>query len=128
MSTNSIFKALLNAGVHVGTRVRDSNSVMLNHYTKGIRHDRVLLDLEQTIIGLNTGCGERWKTRLWPKEYWIELIKDLEQQGYFCLLMGGSQEDKMNIYYAQQTNASYLGHFSLEEFIAMTNNIDHLIN
>ncbi|MGY8955220.1 MAG: glycosyltransferase family 9 protein, partial [Flavobacteriales bacterium] len=42
----------------------------------------------KTIIGLNTGCGLRWKTRLWPKDYWVELIKDLEKQGYFCLLMG----------------------------------------
>ena len=29
-------------------------------------------------------------TKLWPKEYWVELDKDLEKQGYFCLLMGGS--------------------------------------
>ena len=26
----------------------------------------------KVIIGLNTGCGLRWKTRLWPAKYWIE--------------------------------------------------------
>jgi heptosyltransferase-2 len=81
----------------------------------------------KTIIGLNTGCGERWKTRLWPKEYWVELIKDLEKQGYFCLLMGGPDENEMNRYYQSQTGATYLGTFSLEEFIAITNNTEIIV-
>tara|TARA_B110000003_G_scaffold250787_1_gene264104 strand:- start:567 stop:1787 length:1221 start_codon:yes stop_codon:yes gene_type:complete len=79
------------------------------------------------IIGLNTGCGLRWKTRLWPKEYWVTLIKDLERQGYFCLLMGGPDEDEMNRFYEKETNSTYLGTFSLEEFIAITNNTDIII-
>ncbi len=29
----------------------------------------------KTIIGLNTGCGLRWKTRLWPKEHWVRTNK-----------------------------------------------------
>ena len=81
----------------------------------------------KTIIGLNTGCGLRWKTRLWPKEHWVELINDLERQGYFCLLMGGPDEDETNHYYAKQTNATYLGTFSLEEFISITNNTDIIV-
>jgi len=82
----------------------------------------------KTIIGLNTGCGNRWKTRLWPKEYWVELINFLEKQGYFCLLMGGPDEDEMNRYYEKETNATYLGTFSLEEFIAITNNTDIIVS
>lgn len=81
----------------------------------------------KTIIGLNTGCGLRWKTRLWPPEYWIELINELEKIGYFCLLMGGPDEDKMNKYYESKTNATYLGIFSLEEFIAITSNTDIIV-
>ena len=81
----------------------------------------------KTIIGLNTGCGLRWKTRLWPKDYWVELIKDLEKQGYFCLLMGGPDEDETNRYYQLKTGATYLGTFSLEEFIAITNNTDIIV-
>ena len=79
------------------------------------------------IIGLNTGCGERWKTRLWPSEYWIELINSLEKLGYFCLLMGGPDEDDQNKYYANKTKATYLGCFSLEEFIAITNNTNIIV-
>ena len=81
----------------------------------------------KTIIGLNTGCGLRWKTRLWPSEYWVELIKNLEQQGYFCLLMGGPEEDEMNKFYESGTNATYLGTFSLKEFISITNNTDIIV-
>jgi len=81
----------------------------------------------KTIIGLNTGCGLRWKTRLWPKEYWVELIRDLEKQGYFCLLMGGPDEDEANRYYQSKTGVTYLGTFSLEEFIAITNNTDIIV-
>jgi len=81
----------------------------------------------KTIIGLNTGCGLRWKTRLWPKDYWVELIKDLEKKGYFCLLMGGPDEDETNRYYQSKTGATYLGTFSLEEFIAITNNTDIIV-
>lgn len=82
---------------------------------------------EKIIIGLNTGCGLRWKTRLWPSEYWVALIKELESMGYFCLLMGGPDEDEMNRYYQSQTTAAYLGTFSLEEFIAITNNTDIIV-
>jgi len=81
----------------------------------------------KTIIGLNTGCGLRWKTRLWPKDYWVELIKNLEKRGYFCLLMGGPDEDETNRYYQSKTGATYLGTFSLEEFIAITNNTDIIV-
>tara|TARA_Y100001933_G_C18978227_1_gene555558 strand:+ start:164 stop:1393 length:1230 start_codon:yes stop_codon:yes gene_type:complete len=79
------------------------------------------------IIGLNTGCGSRWKTRLWPPKNWISLINKLEKLGFFCLLMGGPDEDEMNRHYQSETNATYLGIFSLEEFIAISSNTDIIV-
>ena len=79
------------------------------------------------IIGLNTGCGYRWKTRLWPTKNWISLINELEKLGFFCLLMGGPDEDEMNRHYQSETNATYLGMFSLEEFIAISSNTDIIV-
>ena len=79
------------------------------------------------IIGLNTGCGSRWKTRLWPTKNWISLINKLEKLGFFCLLMGGPDEDEMNRHYQSETNATYLGIFSLEEFIAISSNTDIIV-
>lgn len=78
------------------------------------------------IIGLNTGCGPRWKTRLWPQSYWIKLIQNLMAEGYFCMVLGGKAEDEVNRYYANETGAYYPGHFSLEEFISISNSC-HLI-
>lgn len=72
------------------------------------------------IIGLNTGCGERWLTRLWPENYWIELIRRIQQAGDFPLLLGGPQEDAANRKYAQVTGAHYPGTFTLQEFISLS--------
>jgi len=72
------------------------------------------------IVGLNTGCGRRWTTRLWPEEYWIALIERLKTAGYFPLLMGGRDEDELNSSYSEKTGAWYPGHFSLAEFISLS--------
>ncbi len=79
------------------------------------------------IIGLNTGCGARWKTRLWPQENWVRFIETLQSKGYFCMVLGGKQEDELNQYYATQTGAYYPGHFSLEEFISLSDGCDIIV-
>jgi ADP-heptose:LPS heptosyltransferase len=79
---------------------------------------------DKKIVGLNTGCGKRWQTRLWPKEYWIELIKRLQRQKYFPLLLGGPDEDGLNRKYSEATGAVYPGTFSLREFVALTSVCD----
>ena len=79
------------------------------------------------IVGLNTGCGARWTTRLWPKENWIALIKELQHKGYFPIVLGGKDEDELNQYYAAQTGCYYPGHYSLQEFIALTSNCDIIV-
>jgi heptosyltransferase-2 len=76
------------------------------------------------IIGLNTGCGKRWLTRLWPSEYWVELITLLKKENYYPVLLGGADEDAMNKKYSSLTGAYYPGTYSLEEFIALTSNCD----
>ncbi len=80
-------------------------------------HERVG---ERKIIGLNTGCGERWLTRLWPEEYWISLIRQLQAKNYFPLLLGGPAEDAQNLRLAQSSGAHYPGTFSLQQFISLT--------
>jgi len=79
------------------------------------------------IIGLNTGCGERWLTRLWPEAYWIELIKTLQKNGYYPLLLGGPAEDAQNKIYQEQTGAYYPGTFSLQQFISLSSKCDVIL-
>lgn len=78
----------------------------------------------KTVVGLNTGCGKRWTTRLWPNEYWIDLVRQLIASGKYPVLLGGEAEDENNRYLSLQTGAYYPGHFSLKEFIALTSNCD----
>ncbi len=80
------------------------------------------------IIGLNTGCGKRWSTRLWPQDHWVQLIKELQKAGYYPMVLGGTDEDAQNKIYAQSTGAYYPGTFSLEEFIAITANCDLVVS
>lgn len=79
------------------------------------------------IIGLNTGCGVRWQTRLWPQENWIELIKRLQNAGYYPIVLGGKDEDDVNSYYVQATGCFYPGHFQLDEFIALVSHCDVIV-
>jgi len=79
------------------------------------------------VIGLNTGCGKRWTTRLWPNDYWIKLVNKLNVDGYFPVLLGGEAEDENNRYLAKMTGAYYPGYFSLKEFIALTSNCDLVV-
>lgn len=79
------------------------------------------------IIGLNTGCGVRWQTRLWPQENWIELIKRLQNDGYYPIVLGGKDEDDVNSYYVQATGCFYPGHYQLDEFIALVSHCDVIV-
>ncbi len=79
------------------------------------------------IIGLNTGCGNRWLTRLWPDEMWIELINLLLKAGFFPVILGGPQEDEKNTMLANKTGAWYPGTYSLEEFFAITSALEIVV-
>jgi len=46
------------------------------------------------LIGLNTGYGEQWKVREYPKARWVELVRKLRKAGYGVLILGGRKEHK----------------------------------
>ena len=79
------------------------------------------------VIGLNTGCGPRWNTRLWKDEYWIETASLLKELGYFPMFLGGELEHEKNQRLSEQAKTFYPGHFSLEEFIALTSSCELII-
>jgi ADP-heptose:LPS heptosyltransferase len=83
---------------------------------------------KKPIVGLNTGCGKRWTTRLWPNEYWIALVKELKEAGYYPVLLGGEAEDENNRLLSAASGAYYPGYFSLQEFIALTSNCDLVVS
>jgi ADP-heptose:LPS heptosyltransferase len=81
----------------------------------------------RTIVGLNTGCGGRWTSRLWPEDRWADLARDLQAAGYAVVLLGGPQEDEKNRRLADASGACYPGHFSLEHFIGLMDRCDVVV-
>ena len=75
------------------------------------------IDKSKLVIGLNTGCGGRWTSRLWADENWVLLAKELIKKKYEVIFLGGEQEDDKNTYFAKASGGKYLGHFRLEKFI-----------
>lgn len=85
------------------------------------------LKLKRPVIGLNTGCGSRWTTRLWPKERWVALSKMLLKDGYGVLLLGGEQEDAVNREIAKKSGAAYPGYFPMDKFVAIMDRCDLVV-
>jgi ADP-heptose:LPS heptosyltransferase len=106
--------------------VYDGEPYMLdNHADKGFTWPDI--DRSKTIIGLNTGCGDRWTTRLWPREYFADLAKQLLALGYEVLLLGGEQEDARNREIRDLSGAKYLGFFPLPQFINLIDQCDLIV-
>ena len=81
----------------------------------------------KAVIGLNTGCGGRWTSRLWPEGYWSDLAIALDQAGYGVVLLGGPQEDEKNRRLAAATGACYPGTFDLKTFIGLMDGCDLVV-
>jgi ADP-heptose:LPS heptosyltransferase len=79
------------------------------------------LDTSRPVIGMNTGAGIRWTSRLWDVHQWAELANHLLADGYNVILLGGPDEDPRNreIQALTKGKAQYLGTFSLKQFIAL---------
>lgn len=79
------------------------------------------------IVGLNTGCGGRWTSRLWAEGNWVNLARALSAAGYTPLLLGGEQEHSKNLRLAQASGALYLGYFPLPQFINLVDQCDLVV-
>jgi ADP-heptose:LPS heptosyltransferase len=82
----------------------------------------------KTTVGLNTGCGGRWTSRLWPEESWAQLARELMAAGHAVVLLGGPEEDAKNQRLAAATGACYPGHFDLKTFIGLMDRCDLVVS
>jgi heptosyltransferase-2 len=80
------------------------------------------------VVGLNTGCGGRWTSRLWPDEHWIALARGLRERGCTPLFLGGGQEHEKNLRLAAASGGLYAGHFPLAQFIGLMNRCDAIVS
>jgi len=85
------------------------------------------IDHAKKIIGLNTGCGKRWSSRLWPDECWMQLAIQMQNQGHDVLWLGGPDEHEKNQYFQGKVGGLYLGYYPIKSFISLVNNCDILV-
>jgi heptosyltransferase-2 len=80
-------------------------------------------------IGLNVGVGPKWPSKGWPEKHWQHLIKDLGNQSYNLLLLGGPDERER--IQRLKTKFSFLidtgTENSVNEFAAIVNECDLVI-
>ena len=74
---------------------------------------------KNSAIGLNIGAGKRWPSRIWPVEYWIELIKSLKARGLQPFLLEGPEEIEMSARLVAETGCLTSGVQPLEVFYAI---------
>ncbi|MDP4219603.1 MAG: glycosyltransferase family 9 protein [Bacteroidota bacterium] len=88
------------------------------------------LDSSRPIVGMNTGAGIRWTSRLWSTGHWAELAKKLHAKGFNVLLLGGPDEDARNkeIQDLSGGTAQYIGYFPLTIFISLVNKCSTIIS
>jgi len=78
-------------------------------------------------IGLNTGCGVRWMTRLWPEDAWTSLARSLREDGFGVILLGGEQEVEQNRRISRESGAFFPGTFPLPRFFSLMNQCDIIV-
>jgi heptosyltransferase-2 len=78
-------------------------------------------------IGLNTGAGKRWPTRIWPESHWMSLIQYLKEQEFKPVILGGPEEKELNERLASATGVLWPGVQSLDLFYAMIHHCDCLV-
>jgi ADP-heptose:LPS heptosyltransferase len=98
---------------------------ILPGYDKETKYD---IDFEKTVVGLNTGCGGRWTSRLWPENYWLELIQKLKKGNYEVVILGGPEEHEKNTRMASTTNTKYFGVKPLKTFIGLMDQCDIIVS
>ena len=99
------------------------------------RGERYLIELpkefknkknKKKIIGLYTGCGNRWLTKRWPEKHWIALAKSLKKK-FEVRLFAGEKEDELNKKISKVCRVRYSGYFSLKRCLEMLNEVDAVV-
>ena len=86
-----------------------------------------LIDNGKLVVGINTGAGQLWRTRI-PHEVKLkEIIESLLARDYEVLLLGGPDEDQKNTYLSNKYKIQYFGVRSFTDFINIMDNCHAII-
>lgn len=96
----------------------EKHSYILPYFKRRVRricsHGRE----DKIVVGISTGCGDRWMTRRWRVAYWIGLCDSLKNAGYEVMLLGGEKEDAFNQFLVKECpGVHYLGVRPILKFV-----------
>lgn len=78
-------------------------------------------------IGLNTGAGQAWRTRLWGERNWLTLALKLKRVGFDVYILGGKDEHDMNVRIAKESESVYNGVGSFGDFFKTVAALDVVV-
>jgi len=107
-----------------GFKFQGEKYILDNFAKNGFQWD---ISEPRPLIGLNTGCGNRWTSRLWSQQNWIELALKLKDQGTGVLILGGPDEHEKNLQIAKNSGATYPGYFPLKQFVNLVDQCDLVV-
>jgi hypothetical protein len=93
---------------------------------KTVERDWKILE-PSPLVGLNTGCGSRWPSRLWPDDCWVFTARELKGMGLGILWLGGPQEHEKNRRLCSAAGGWYPGNFSIPEFVDLVDKCDVVV-
>jgi len=85
---------------------------------------------EDKVIGLAIGASNKWPTKNWPIENFIELSERLLKKGYRIILLGDEHSrNKVQLFpsNSQEKVIDFVGRTNLEQLIALIERLDVLI-
>ena len=68
-----------------------------------------IVEFNKTVVGVNTGAGALWLTRIPHMDKLNEIIEKLIGREYDVVLLGGPDEDQKNKYLSDKYKVSYFG-------------------
>lgn len=86
-----------------------------------------LLNTDKVVIGITTGTGPLWKTRIPHIDKIKEIIEILKQKEYELVLLGGPDEHMTNTMLSKKYGIGYFGVHPLLDFINIVDNCDFVI-
>lgn len=82
---------------------------------------------DKIVVGINTGAGQLWRTRIPHPDKLSEIIETLLAGGYEVVLLGGPDEHEKNVQLQQKYGLHYFGVRSFGEFINIVDNCNVIV-
>ena len=115
----------------IGAEYKEKELVGLKYGKREYASVSKILDKRKKIIGIVPGAAESAKSRMWPKEKYIELCRELIKKDFVPMFIGAEGEIELNNSIIKEIDETKVidttGKISLKELFCLIREIDLLI-